>query len=195
MRSESTSKMTVVKDLVSLCICADSSDPPLLDNAIRTKIPCFVGLINILSGLTKTPSIAFNVREAVDQSPSAGQIMLFKTIVLNTGNAYDARTGIFTSPVNGTYIFHVQICTNFRENGSVKIVSGDTVLLGISNYNYISGITGTSGSAAHILAEGQMVWVVNEYDSASAVNLIDSDHERACWNQFSGVLVELNVDH
>ena len=141
----------------------------------------------------KTQSIAFNVREAADKSPTAGQIMVFQTVVLNSGNAFDIRTGIFTSPFNGTFLFSVQICTSFRETGSVKVVTDDLTFVGISNYNYISGVTSTSGSAVHKLREGQKVWVENEYDSASSSNLVDSDHERACWNQFTGALLDLDL--
>ena len=151
-------------------------------------------LILYLTDILRSPTIAFNVRGATDKSPTAGQTIVFETIIINTGAAFDVHTGIFTSPVNGTFLFSVQVCSAFRQNGSFKLIADDVTLLSISNYNYISSFTSTSGSAVYHLTAGQRVWVQNEHDAGSSANLEDSDKERACWNQFSGVIIDLDLN-
>jgi len=39
------------------------------------------------------------------QSPNAG-VINFNEMILNTGNALNLISGVFTAPVNGTYSFH-----------------------------------------------------------------------------------------
>ena len=60
----------------------------------------------------KEPAAAFNVRDSEDLSPQQIEITIFTTVVLNIGNIYDETTGIFTLPVNGIFIFSVQVATN-----------------------------------------------------------------------------------
>lgn len=55
-----------------------------------------------------------------------GQTLKFETILTNDGNAYDDRTGVFTCPAAGTYMFVVDalsypglvIFESQQENGS-----------------------------------------------------------------------------
>ena len=123
-----------------------------------------------------------------------GQIIVFKDVILNTGGAFDVQTGVFISPVNATFMFSVQVCSSFRQHASFKLVADDVTLLSISNYNYASGLTSTSGTVVHRLRVGERIWVQNEYDAGASSNLEDSNTERACWNQFTGVLIGFDAN-
>ncbi|XP_045206825.2 complement C1q tumor necrosis factor-related protein 3-like [Mercenaria mercenaria] len=68
----------------------------------------------------------------------ADETILFEEIETNIGGAFDAKSGIFTTPVAGTYVFHSTILTPPRSvvetalhvNGEVKMLlySGDNSL-------------------------------------------------------------------
>ena len=70
----------------------------------------------------KEPAAAFNVRDSEDLSPQQIEITIFTTVVLNIGNIYDETTGIFTMPVNGIFIFSVQVATNGSQWDQFQLV-------------------------------------------------------------------------
>ena len=137
----------------------------------------------------KEPTIAFNVRDAKDLSPQKNEVIQFKTILLNAGGGFDETTGIFTSPVNGTFMFSIQVATDSRQWGRFQLVcdTSDNVILSIAHYNADADFTSTSGTVAHVLSQGQRVWVQFQFNSGSTKSL----DENACCgtNQYSGVLV------
>ena len=137
----------------------------------------------------KEPTIAFNVRDAKDLSPQKNEIIQFKTILLNAGGGFDETTGIFTSPVNGTFIFSMQVSTNNAKWGVLQLVCDtiDNEILRIAHYNPDVHSTTTSGTVAHALSQGQMVWVQSLSNSGSTQTLRESVSYGT--NQFSGVLV------
>ena len=147
-----------------------------------------------LSDYIKQPTIAFNVRDAKDFSPQRHDIIRFSTVLLNLGGAYDETTGIFTSPVNGTFIFSIQIATHVIRWGIFQLVvdNSSKIILSITHYNADANYSSTSGTVAHVLTEGQMVWLQFQYDSGSTQRL--GEHADYASNQFSGVLVHKNVN-
>ena len=141
-----------------------------------------------IEGELSKPTIAFNVRDAKNLSPQKNEIIQFKTIVLNAGGGFDETTGIFTSPVNGTFIFSIQVSTYHQKWGVFQLVcdTSDNEILRIAHFNHNADETTTSGTVSHVLSQGQRVWVQSLYYSRSTK--LDENASFGT-NQFSGVLV------
>ena len=134
-------------------------------------------------------TITFNTRNAVDLSPETNQIIIFSTVIQNIDDGYDRVTGIFTSLVNGTFIFNVQVCTRSSNDWAqfqLAVDRSNNIILTVSKYNGVTGSTTTSNSVSHYLTKGQQVWVQSYYNSGSTSRLYNGD---VCWNQFSGVFI------
>ena len=135
------------------------------------------------------PTIAFNVRDAKNLSPQKNEIIQFKTVVLNAGGGFDETTGIFTSPVNGTFLFSMQVATRYQQWGVFQLVCDtiDNGILRIAHYNQDAQRTTTSGTVAQVLSQGQRVWVQSLSNSGSTQRL--EEYASSGTNQFSGILV------
>ena len=56
----------------------------------------------------RTKSVSFSVNvKANELTLGAGQTVIYDKVLTNEGNGYDDRTGMFTCPLAGTYIFVV----------------------------------------------------------------------------------------
>ncbi|KAL4217198.1 hypothetical protein ACF0H5_023651 [Mactra antiquata] len=116
--------------------------------------------------LVKTPNIAFRSALSSDIGQvTPGQIIVFDIVGLNNGNAYNQHSGIFTAPVNGTYMFSMKLGNPsgnpsafflVQSHGSTKqyleyVIAGHT-----SEWN----VGGTSTVTQ--MVEGESVWVEGE---------------------------------
>lgn len=145
------------------------------------------------SDRVQEPIVVFNVKTAKDVSPQANQKILFNTILLNLGGAYDEATGIFTAPVNGTYMFAIQVATYLGKWGRFHLVC-DTgnIILSIAHYNADNHFSSTAGTVAHILTKGQRIWLEFAYNSGSTQRLYEDVNYAS--NQFSGMLVRQTLN-
>ena len=57
----------------------------------------------------KIVSFSVNLRNK-EIKLGVGQTVIYDEILTNEGDGYDDRTGVFTCPVAGTYIFVVDAC-------------------------------------------------------------------------------------
>lgn len=110
---------------------------------------------------------------------------MFPVILLNKGNGYDKNTGIFTAPVNGTYIFSVQLCPSINQRLTYRLlVDGET-----QNLLHLQGDGGHSclnSDTNVILNLNQRVWIkIVPY--GGDCNLDNDENHR--WNSFAGTLV------
>ncbi|XP_053403218.1 complement C1q-like protein 4 [Mercenaria mercenaria] len=106
---------------------------------------------------------------------------------LNEGDAYDSRSGKFTAPVNGTYMFNVMFCLSSGKNLYIDIMVDDTktapvVFRSAGSYACHSAVT------VEVLTVGQRVGI--QVLSTQTGNVISQDSYR--WNTFSGTLLHTN---
>ena len=129
------------------------------------------------------------MRNAKDLSPQQYEIITFSTVKSNIGNGYDESTGVFTAPLDGIYIFSVQVATRSSQYGRFQLVvdNRSNVILSIYHYNPHVNYSSTSGTVAQRLTAGQRVWVQSQYNSGTKQSL--NQHVDSGTNQFSGVLV------
>jgi hypothetical protein len=83
------------------------------------------------------------------QDVPANSVLKFNRVLYNLGNAYNNYTGIFTVPVNGTYLFSFQI----EEWDTPEIVCK----LQVDGTNQVGAQSGNTAILG--LAKGQSVWV------------------------------------
>ncbi|KAL4233764.1 hypothetical protein ACF0H5_008442 [Mactra antiquata] len=138
-----------------------------------------------------TPNVAFKARTVKDKNPQAGETIIFQDIMLNNGKAYDSSTGIFTVPVNGTYLFTIHICVSAGKNFIYGIVYDD--ILNTSGIFYDSrGNICYTGDAIMQLDVGQKVWLKCLSNGSSTDILFgDTSSTYSYWNTFSGILVHV----
>jgi hypothetical protein len=132
-----------------------------------------------------TPTVAFKARLNAITAVPVGQVIVFRTVLFNEGDAYSSQTGKFTATTNGTYLFTVAFCVVYKHKLYVDImVDGisytKTNIYGDSNYSCVTA------DAVAVLKAGQSVWV--QPSSSDSGNIIQY-HYSLYRNTFSGVLL------
>ena len=72
-------------------------------------------LVFLVSTLSPKPGVGFSVYvKAKHLTMGSGQTVVYDGILINEGNGYDDRTGVFTCLVAGTYMFVVDSLSRSR---------------------------------------------------------------------------------
>ncbi|XP_018522687.1 complement C1q tumor necrosis factor-related protein 3-like [Lates calcarifer] len=80
--------------------------------------------------------------------------LVFKHVVTNIGNAYDANTGVFTAPVKGAYHFEWYIGVHGSIAGAALVKNTDHIFLA---YEHQTNGFGTSSEGVTLLLEAEDV--------------------------------------
>ncbi|XP_062598315.1 cerebellin-1-like [Saccostrea cucullata] len=107
------------------------------------------------------------------------QKVIFESVLLNIGRGYDAKTGVFTAPVDGIYHFEWTTLANVKQYFITLLVKENIQM----SSNYCAEITNTehgqcSSSAIVEMKAKQRVWI-KPYSSYARGVL-------GGWNYFSG---------
>lgn len=116
---------------------------------------------NISSGLidSKAPMVvAFTAGVTESKRYWRSGNLMFSTIIYNEGGAYDASTGVFTSPTDGIFVFYVTITAYSSNTIYVDIVKNRSSSVRALAYGGTSHQTGTN-MAVFSLRRGDKVWV------------------------------------
>ena len=71
----------------------------------------------------RQPVILFNARILKNKTPAGGSRLVYTTIGQTIGDAFNKDTGVFTAPVNGTYLFSSQIVHKVASGEQSKLLS------------------------------------------------------------------------
>ncbi|XP_059158192.1 complement C1q tumor necrosis factor-related protein 2-like [Physella acuta] len=108
-------------------------------------------------------------------------VIVFDDVLVNNGGAYNPRSGIFTVPVSGVYLFTATIVSGFNTTIETMIT-----LNGQEVSRVFSGAFGNRGSGTNSvvlnLREGDDVWVALFYGNGNYVH--------GKWSSFTGTLIE-----
>lgn len=76
--------------------------------------------------MTDCTNVAFTARKLNRETLTDPNLTVkFESVILNAGKGYNSSTGLFTAPVNGTYVFSWTITTKqFLATGSGLYVNG-----------------------------------------------------------------------
>ena len=113
--------------------------------------------------------------------------MRFGRILLNDNDVYDANTGEFKAPVDGTYMFTANVCVLYNNNLYLKFLADDAVIGAFRSGDKDWTIC-TSSTAMSQLLKGQIVklTVHNRYGSGDIVK----NNDNGFLSSFSGMLIK-----
>ncbi|XP_045172772.2 complement C1q tumor necrosis factor-related protein 5-like [Mercenaria mercenaria] len=129
----------------------------------------------------KPPTAAFLAKELTNITPKSGEVLVFKTSMLNEGHGYDNTSGIFTAPTEGVYLFTIQLCVSPKSVPQYIIVADDKYLKRGYFYDKENDSCHTADAVA-ILKPKSRVWVTTSTNQPL-------QQGGYYWNTFSGVLL------
>lgn len=110
----------------------------------------------------KTPNVAFRTELSKDVGTvSSNNVIIFDEVDLNLGNAYDSRHGVFTAPVNGTYLFSMALGNPSGHSGAF-FMKKNTQTIEYAIAGHTSGWNMGGVTTVAELVAGDDVWVEGE---------------------------------
>jgi hypothetical protein len=117
------------------------------------------------------------------ENPGSYARVVFGTVTLNSGSAYNSKTGIFTAPTDGIYSFTWTFVAHTGYYFNTQIVINGNVV----GYNYVDGKTGgshyeaSSATAMIKMKKRDKVWI-RTYRN-------EGQYAIGHWSSFSGFRV------
>ena len=141
----------------------------------------------LFSEIQSRPSYAFSALWIDNTNPSVNDVLRFTRILLNDNDVYDANTGEFKAPVDGTYTFTANVCVNYNKPLYLQFLADATVIGSFKTGDKVWSSC-TSSTAMSQLLKGQIVklTVQNRYGSGDIVH----NDDNGFLSSFSGMLIK-----
>ena len=105
-------------------------------------------------------NVGFTAGVTLDSTTWNSGTLIFNSVIVNVGNGYNPSTGVFTSPVAGTYVFYVT-AVEYSNNGLyVDIVLNSVSKVRAYSHSSTAFQTGTNMVVLN-LQKGDSVWVIH----------------------------------
>nr|XP_022293094.1 uncharacterized protein LOC111103841 [Crassostrea virginica] len=111
-----------------------------------------------LSKCDPKQKVAFTAGVTSDSTTWNSGTLIFNSVILNVGNGYNPSTGVFTSPVAGTYVFYVTAVESIKQDLRVDIVLNSVSKVRTIGFHDAAFQTGTNMVVLN-LKKGDSVWV------------------------------------
>ena len=119
----------------------------------------------------RTKSVSFSVSVRAKELPlGAGQTVIYDEVLTNEGNGYDDRTGVFTCPLAGTYIFVVDSLSPRASWLHLYLNKISVASLHIQSFHKSGTYHQISRTVILTLKKGDHVKVVNDVSHRGAVH-------------------------
>eukprot|EP00105_Crassostrea_gigas_P004914 XP_011418284.1 PREDICTED: heavy metal-binding protein HIP [Crassostrea gigas] len=124
--------------------------------------------------------IAFHARMSTDlRNLKDKDVVVFGTVTLNNGKAYNPTTGKFTAPSRGHYSFTWTIATYPGASFNTQLViNGKSV-----GYNHVNGRVGGNNNEA---GSSTVILKMEKNDVVSILTADTGESTRVMWSSFSG---------
>ncbi|XP_052819491.1 otolin-1-like [Mya arenaria] len=123
------------------------------------------------------------------QNLNIGDVIVFDQVLTNEGHVYNPNTGIFTTPFDGTYVFHFAVADRHQHQFVGRLlVDGTNKVAAIADAQYSPhmDIEMQGGNMAVLsLFKGQRVWVESHRWDNQQIESGESDR----FSTFSGFLL------
>ncbi|XP_052689296.1 cerebellin-1-like isoform X2 [Crassostrea angulata] len=131
-------------------------------------------------GCEETEVIAFHARMSTDQKNIKNRnVVVFGTVTLNTGKAYNPTASKFTAPSRGHYSFTWTIATYPGAMFNTQLViNGKSV-----SYNHVNGRVGGNNYEA---GSSTVILKMEKNDVVSILSADTGESARGLWSSFSG---------
>nr|XP_022294299.1 cerebellin-2-like [Crassostrea virginica] len=106
--------------------------------------------------------VAFTASVVASNTSWNSGTLIFNQVISNVGNGYDPKTGVFTAPRAGTYIFYAAAVEYSTQYLRLDIVINNVPKVRLLGYNSASYQTGTN-MVAQYLRRGDDVRVIHSY--------------------------------
>ena len=141
-------------------------------------------LSSSISGKTSKSSYAFAAYWLTNDYATLNTVLIFSKTLFDEDASYNNRTGIYTVPASGTYLFTSILCVGPGDYASVDIVA-DGARIGVLILADNVYQSCTSGTAVASLHRNAQVWLTVISISGKCRNNESSDS----FNYFAGHLI------
>lgn len=131
--------------------------------------------------------ILFYAHNPADGNPSRGDTFVFQNVLTNFGNGYDNKTGVFTAPMSGVYVFTLQVCVNDGKSIYYEIKQGKESILKGRQYKSSSRMCTAAVAFSYLKTGDSVSSGCSNVDTTTGSNIAESP--TYYHSSFSGLLV------